>query len=302
MKLHSPFLQQCYGALLAQQYAPRTAALYVVWMRRFIAFHHLRQATDLQTLTAAHLTAFFAATTSREQGSATRHNQALAALLVLYRDILDLPTPGDARRVSPLRAKTPKRLPNCLTKDETKAILEYMHGAPKLMAQLCYGAGLKASECVALRIQAIDFETRTIRLADHETILPECLIVPLQQRIGFVQACYQARNLTDVVQWYVFPAEDLFDPDATVTAYRPASVSTLQKAISQAARHTPDLMHRASAQALRDSFAVALLCQGEHIRTVQELLGIKDIRTAMKYLSCVPFEQRATRYYAECSV
>jgi site-specific recombinase XerD len=277
----SPFLQRSLEYLQGQ-YSAATAAAYLIWMRRYIQYHHFRAAADMLPEAWNHIQAYLIHLATAQRVSAQTQNQARAALLVLYQDIL-----GASLEREIVQAKTPRRLSNILTNQEARKIIESMIGMTKLMAQLLYGSGLKVSECVALRIADVDLTARTLRLRNRQTILPACTVAALERRVAIVTACYQSRGLTDASRWYLFPSESLFDPDIIIQEYQHSSKSTLQKAIAQVGRrlhHAGSLDRFVTAQSLRDSFAVALLCQGEHIRTVQEFLGIKDIRQVLKYL------------------
>jgi integron integrase len=238
--------------------------------------------------------------------AASTQNQALSALLFLYRDVLNTPLdlPIDA-----MRAKKPKRLPTVLTKEETLTVIERLSGPQRLMAKLLYGSGLRLMECLRLRVKDLDFAQRQIivrdgkGMADRVTMLPESLIIPLQEHLSHVKRIH-AQDVAQKVGpvylplalerkyqhagrlwiWpYVFPSDHLSeDPRTGITRRHHASESALQKAVSQAGRST-GLHKRLSCHTFRHSCATHLLQQGYDIRTVQELLGHKDVKTTMVY-------------------
>ena len=155
--LRSPFLQQSLE-YLQSQYSPATAAAYVGWIRRYIQYHRFQAAADMLHDKDTLIHHYLIHLATAQQTSARTQNQARAALLILYREILRTAVEHHIPQ-----AKTAKNLPIILTKTEVHGLLEMMRGATKLMAQVLYGSGLKVGECVALRIAAIDIATRMIR-------------------------------------------------------------------------------------------------------------------------------------------
>jgi integron integrase len=241
-----------------------------------------------------------------QQVAASTQNQALSALLFLYRDVLksSLDLPIDA-----IRAKRPKRLPTVLTKEETLKAIERLSGTQRLMAKLLYGGGLRLMECLRLRVKDLDFAQRQISVRDGKgmedrvTMLPESLIIPLQEHLSHVKRIHAqdvAQGVGSVylpfalerkyphagrlwIWQYVFPSDRLSkDPRTGITRRHHASESALQKAVSQAGRAV-GLNKRISCHTFRHSFATHLLQRGYDIRTVQELLGHKDVKTTMVY-------------------
>jgi len=152
-------LDQMRDLLRTQHYSIRTENAYVEWARRFILFHHKRHPKDMGN---AEITAFLTDLAVKRNVAASTQNQALSALLFLYRELLH----QEVGSVDAIRARKPKRLPTVLTKPEVLRLLSAMAGTPKLMAKLLYGSGLRASECVRLRVKDLDFERQLILVRD----------------------------------------------------------------------------------------------------------------------------------------
>ena len=295
-------LDQVRDALRLKHYSIRTENSYVDWIRRYILFHHKRHPAEMGT---AEIEAFLTHLAVEEHVAASTQNQALSALLFLYREVLHQdPGPIDA-----LRARKPKRLPTVLTRDEVQRVIAQMSGTHQLMAKLLYGSGLRLMECLRLRVKDVDFTMRTITVRDGKggqdrvTILPDSLIPPLQEHLQAVKALhnqdlaqgYGAVYLPDALErkypntnkewgWqYLFPATRLsVDPRSGAVRRHHLDESGLQKAIRQAAQRA-GISKPVSPHTLRHSFATHLLQAGYDIRTVQELLGHKDVKTTMIY-------------------
>lgn len=296
-------LDQVRDAIRLKHYSIRTEESYVTWIRRYILFHNKRHPNEMAS---AEIEAFLTHLAVDQQVAASTQNQALSALLFLYRDVLksSLDLPIDA-----IRAKRPKRLPTVLTKEETLKAIERLSGTQRLMAKLLYGGGLRLMECLRLRVKDLDFAQRQIivrdgkGMEDRVTMLPESLIIPLQEHLSHVKRIHAqdvAHGVGPVylpfalerkyphagrlwIWQYVFPSDRLSkDPRTGITRRHHASESALQKAVSQAGRAV-GLNKRISCHTFRHSFATHLLQQGYDIRTVQELLGHKDVKTTMVY-------------------
>ena len=300
-------LDQVRDVLRLKHYAIRTEEAYTDWIARFIRFHKTEQGSfrHPREMGAAEITAFLTHLAVEQHVAASTQNQALAALLFLYREVLH----QDLGPIEPVHAKKPQRLPVVLTREEVHQIFAQMNGLPLLMAQLLYGTGIRLMECVRLRVKDVDFARREILIRDGKgekdrvTMLPESLSAPLQEHLGQVQALHQ-RDLAGgygavylpyalerkypnaAREWgwqYVFPATKLaVDPRAGVTRRHHLDESVLQKAVRAAVQKT-GISKPASCHTFRHSFATHLLEAGYDIRTVQELLGHKDVKTTMIY-------------------
>jgi len=241
-----------------------------------------------------------------QQVAASTQNRALSALLFLYAEVLEQPLAG---RVSAVRAKQPERLPTVMTRDEVVRVLDALTGAHQLMAKLLYGSGLRLMECVRLRVKDLDFAQRKVLVRDGKggkdrvTPLSERLVVPLQEHLHRVELLHQrdlrdgyghvflpdafARKSTnacrDWIWQYVFPAEQRStDPRSGATRRHHLDESGLQKAVKRAAE-LAQIPKRVTCHTFRHSFATHLLEDGYDIRTVQELLGHRDVATTMIY-------------------
>lgn len=281
----------------------RTEEAYVAWIRRFIAANGRRHP---QHLGAREVEAFLTDLASRGQVAASTQNQALSALLFLYREVLQLELPWlDGIR----RAKKPKRLPVVLSREETASLLSEMNGVTWLMASLLYGAGLRLMECVRLRVQDVDFVRREITVRrgkggkDRRTMLPASSVEALQNQMAQARrvhkrdldAGFGAVWLPDALarkypnasrDWawqYVFPASARsVDPRSGTTHRHHIDETVLQRAVKHAVR-AARIDKPATCHTLRHSFATHLIESGYDIRTVQELLGHKDVSTTQIY-------------------
>ena len=296
-------IDQLRQALRARHYSPRTEQAYRHWVKRYVLFHNVRHPGEMAE---PEVNAFLTHLAVKEKVSASTQNQALSALLFLYRHVLarDLGDLGDV-----IRARKPARLPVVMTRDEVKAVLTGLSGDKWLMASLMYGAGLRLSECLGLRVQDLDLTRREILVRngkgakDRLTMLPESLDVPLKEHLKVVRQLHD-RDLADgwgrVVlpdalerkypnapqeyrwQW-VFPQQHRWRNTATGEQGRHhVDASLVQRAVSQAVLGA-GLTKRATCHTFRHSFATHLIETGYDIRTVQELLGHRDVKTTMMY-------------------
>ena len=289
-------------ALRIKHYSLRTEEAYIHWITRFILFHNKRHPEEMG---ADEIAAFLSHLATHQNVAPSTQNQALAAILFLYRHVLKIdPGPVDA-----LQAKKPRRLPTVLTRDEVSAVFRHLDGVYLLMAQLLYGAGLRLMECLRLRVKDLDFQMLqiTVRdgkgLHDRVTMLPQGTVAPLQEHLRYVKRLHEqdlAHGYGSVYlpyalaekypnasrEWcwqYVFPADRLsLDPLSHVIRRHHISESSLQKAVRAAAK-AAGIPKPVSPHAFRHSFATHLLENGYDIRTVQELLGHKDVKTTMIY-------------------
>jgi len=250
--------------------------------------------------------AFLSHLAAQEHVAASTQNQALQALLFLYREVLGREI---AEPIQALRARKPKRLPTVLSRQEVQALLSHLFGVHLLLAQLLYGSGLRLMEALRLRVKDLDFAYHTITVRDGKgekdriTLLPLTLVEPLRKHLEETRRLHQqdlaqgygAVYLPDALarkypnaerEWgwqWVFPSPRFSaDPRAGVIRRHHLDPTSLQRAIREAAR-AAGLSRPVSPHTLRHSFATHLLEAGYDIRTVQELLGHKDVRTTMIY-------------------
>jgi integron integrase len=238
--------------------------------------------------------------------AASTQNQALSALLFLYREVLDVDPPWLDEVV---RAKRPERLPVVLTRDEVRALLQSLDGVPRLMASLLYGAGLRVLECCRLRIQDVDFTSNQIVVRggkgdkDRITMLPAMAKTALRDHLAAVRAQHQDDvragagwvelptallrkypNAGRTWGWqWVFPATRMYRDGLTGQRRRHHLHETVLQRVVKSGAHRAGIIKRASPHTLRHSFATHLLEDGHDIRTVQELLGHRDVTTTMIY-------------------
>jgi integron integrase len=290
-------------AIRTKHYSIRTEEAYVNWIKRFILFHDKRHPQEME---ATEIEEFLTHLAVDKKVAASTQNQALSAILFFYQEVLhkDLERPLEA-----VRAKQPKRLPTVLTKEEVQRVLAAMSGNYQLIARLLYGSGLRLVECLRLRVKDVDFAQHQIIVRDGEgrkdrvTVLPDSLIEPLQKHLRRVEMLHQndlddgygAVYLPDALEqkypnancewiWqYVFPSKSPSkDPRSGVTRRHHLHESAVQRAVRKAAK-LAGINKPVSPHTFRHSFATHLLENGYDIRTVQELLGHKDVKTTMVY-------------------
>ncbi len=299
----SPFLQQVRDAIRLRHYSIRTERAYLGWIRRFILFHDRRHPREMG---AAEVVRFLTHLAVEGRVSPSTQNQALNALVFLYRVVLDRPL-EELNGV--VRARKRQKLPVVLSRDEVRALLREVDGPYWLPACLLYGSGLRLMECVRLRVMHLDFEHRAIRVIDGKgardrvVVLPDELILPLQRHLQSTRNLH-AKDLADgfgevylpyalarkypnaATSWgwqYVFPARNRsVDPRSGVVRRHHLDEKGLQRAVKKALRKA-GIDKPASCHSLRHSFATHLLERGMDIRTVQEQLGHKDLRTTQIY-------------------
>lgn len=296
-------LQVVRDRIRAKHYSLRTEAAYLGWVRRFIQAHRGRHPRELG---GREVSAFLTRLAVQGNVAASTQNQALSALLFLYREVLELKLPWMDDVV---RAKRPRRLPSVLSADEVRTLLELMQGRPRLLAALLYGTGMRLMEGLRLRIKDVDFDRQEILVRDgkggkdRRTMLPASLQQPLREAIARARRLHAADlaaghgrvwlphalarkypNAAAEPGWqYVFPADTLSeDPKSGITRRHHVGEEALSRHLKLAARRL-GLDKPVSAHTLRHSFATHLLESGFDIRTVQALLGHKDLATTQIY-------------------
>ena len=289
-------------AIRTRHYNSRTEKAYVHWTKRFIFFHDKRHP---DTMGEPEIAAFLTHLANRAKVSASTQNQALCAVLFLYRHVLR----RELDEMEFVRAKRPKKLPLVLSRREVDAVFQYMEGTKGLMANLMYGSGVRLLECCRTRVKDVDLERRELTVRDGKgekdrvTVLPETLLKPLANQIrrvraqhqrdlrqgaGFVELPYAlARKYPNAArEWgwqWVFPATRHYTHRESGQRRRHfLHESAVQRAVRQAVLAS-GIAKPASSHTFRHSFANHLLEDGYDVRTIQELLGHADLATTMIY-------------------
>jgi len=290
-------------ALRLRHASPRTEQAYVAWARRFILFHGKRHPSELGP---QEIGRFLTDLAVERRVSASTQNQALSALVFLYRHVLGMDFPELEGLV---RARRPLHLPEVLTRDEVRRVLAELGGVPGLAARLLYGSGLRLLECLELRVKDVDFERRALTLRrpkggrDRTVPLADVLQAPLEEHFAQVRALWEsdladgfgAVALPDALarkhpnaarswtwQW-VFPASRRYVDRAARTQRRHHLHETVVQRAVHGAVARAGIGKHASCHTLRHSFATHLLARGQDIRTIQELLGHRNVQTTMIY-------------------
>lgn len=296
-------LDQIRDRVRLKHYSIRTERQYVQWAKRFILFHGKRHPREMG---ASEVEAFLTHLAVDGNVSSSTQNQALSALLFLYREVLemDLPWLKDV-----VRAKLPQRLPVVLSRQEVKSVLDNMSGVYHLLAMLLYGTGMRLMECIRLRVKDVDFERGEILVRngkgakDRVTMLPKMVVADLQAHLAKRRALFDqdvaigkarveipdalARKYPNApTEWrwqYVFPSgSHSIDPRSGEERRHHLDEKLLQRAMKRAVQ-AAEIAKPATPHTLRHSFATHLLQSGYDIRTVQELLGHSDVSTTMIY-------------------
>jgi integron integrase len=289
--------------LRLRHYSLRTEEAYIAWIRRYILFHKKRHPAELKEEDVAR---FLSSLAVESKVAASTQNQALSALLFLYKGVLqiELKFIGGV-----IRAKRPPKLPVILAREEVRGVLAELRGQYRLMAELLYGSGLRLMECLRLRVKDVDFRYLHILVRDpkggkdRRTMLPVSIVPALREHLEEVKREHELDRrqgfgivaLPDALErkmpaaardwaWqYVFPASRRSrDPRTGIERRHHASEKNLQRAVKSALR-LAKVDKSASCHTLRHSFATHLLENGYDIRTVQELLGHRDVSTTMVY-------------------
>jgi integron integrase len=297
-------LDQYRESLRNLHYSFRTEETYLSWARQFILYHNKRHPREMGT---AEINDFVTHLANQRTVSASTQNQAISAILFLYRNVLQIQL--DESALLPIRPGKPKRVPTVLSRSEAVKVIAKMDGVYKLMAQIMYGSGLRLMEVLRLRVKDLDFANRQIIVRDGKgendriTMFPDILLEPLRLHLQQVRAQHDLDlaggfgtvylpyalerkypNASREFAWqYVFSTLELsIDPVSGVRQRHHLNESTLQKAVKQAGR-LAKIDKTVTPHIFRHSFATHLLENGYDIRTVQELLGHKDVKTTMIY-------------------
>lgn len=298
----SPFLEKVRDVIRLRHLSYRTEKSYLDWIYRFIVFHDKRHPDELSEKDLARFLTFLA---KERHVSASTQNQALQAILFLYRDVLQKPLD----HVDFFRSRRPARLPVVLSREEVKKMLTCMKGEPLLIASLLYGCGLRLAECLALRVKDVDFQRQTLTVRagkgdkDRNVALPATAVEPLMRHMALLKLKHDIwlkdgfpgvalplaldRKYPNArFEWgwmFIFPSEHpSVDPMTRRVRLFHRSESFVQRPLKEAVKKS-GLTKPASCHTLRHSFATHLLEKGYSIRVVQELLGHSDVRTTTVY-------------------
>ena len=296
-------LEQVREQIRLRHYSIRTEKVYLEWVKRFIRFHKYRHP---QEMGAAEVEAFLSHLAVRRDVAASTQNQALSAILFLYKQVLQIELPW---MDGVIRARRPQRLPVVLTRDEVASVLAQLDGTLWLVGSLLYGSGMRLMEVLRLRVKDVEFARGEILIRDGKgqkdrvTMLPRKLAAPLQLHLERVRTLHQqdlqegfgranlphalARKYPNAAaEWawqFVFPSINRSaDPRSGGIFRHHLHEKTIQRAIRNAVRRV-GLHKPATPHTLRHSFATYLLESGQDIRTVQELLGHADVKTTQIY-------------------
>ncbi|HTO54649.1 MAG TPA: integron integrase [Myxococcota bacterium] len=283
----------------------RTERAYAQWVKRFVLFHAKRHPDEMG---GAEVAAFLSHLAVVGRVSASTQNQALSALLFLYRHVLQTRR-EDLELEDLVRARTPLRLPVVLTREEIDSVIAHLSGEPRLVAGLLYGAGLRLLECLRLRVKDVDLARGELVVRDGKgrkdrvTVLPRALATDLRAQLARARATFEcdlgagfgqvplpdalARKYPSAArEWawqWMFPATRRYvDREGRTERRWHLHETVVQRAMKRAVRDA-GIAKPASCHTLRHSFATHLLASGYDIRTIQELLGHSDVRTTMIY-------------------
>jgi integron integrase len=296
-------LDQLRERLRYRHYSLSTERSYVYWVRSYIRFHSLRHPREMA---GPEVEAFLSHVANQRGASASTHKQALAALLFLYRHVLDAELPW-MQEIG--RPQSPARLPTVLSTDEVQRLLAAMADVPGLVARLLYGTGMRKMECLRLRVKDLDFDRGVVVVRegkgrkDRITMLPRALVPALRSQLAYARSLWAADRAAgrpgvelpgalarkypragESWGWFwVFPSDhESTDPRSCVTRRHHLFEQSIQRAIKRAAG-TARICKPVGAHTLRHSFATHLLERGQDIRTIQELLGHAHVDTTMIY-------------------
>ena len=296
-------MDQMRQALRSRHYSAKTEKAYCLWVRRYIGFHKMRHPCEMAD---DEVNAFLTHLAIDLKVSSSSQNQALSALLFLYRHVIGYEI-GELGGV--IRARKPEHVPVVMTRQEVRALLGELEGEMWLMASLMYGTGMRLMECLRLRVLDVHFVPREINVRngkgakDRVTMLPETLVAPLREQMRRAQLVHK-RDLAEgwgrvqlpdalerkypnaPAEWrwqWVFPQQTRWRNFETAEQGRHHVHETvIQRAVKAAAKRAGIVKH-VGCHTLRHSFATHLLESGYDIRTIQELLGHKSLNTTMVY-------------------
>jgi integron integrase len=286
-----------------KHYSPKTMKTYCTWIRRYIYFHKKRHPKDMGVQEIEEYLTYLAV---KQKVSASTQNQAFNAILFLYRDVLQQDLPEE---INAIRAKRRRYIPVIFSRDEVKELFSHLRSRNRLIAQLLYGTGMRVNECLSLRIKDVDFKNHCITIYDGKggkdrvAVLPESIVDDVKKQVQFAKEVHDKdlakgygrttlpyaivrkyKDLDRKFNWqYLFPSISLcYDKETKEIRRHHLHVSVIQKAVKRAVRQAGIDKH-VGCHTFRHSFATHLLEDGYDIRTVQELLGHKDVRTTMIY-------------------
>ncbi len=308
-------LEILHAEIRLRNFSPRTEEAYRHWIIHYIRHHRMTHPRDMG---AAEVSAFLSHLATQRNVSASTQNQAKAALIFLYRQVLKTELPWLDEIIT---AKRQQRVHVVLSIEETRRLLSNMRGTTGLIARLLYGTGMRLHECLQLRVKDIDFDNRYIIVRhgkggkDRHTVLPSELVAPLKERLQHIQQWHlgdlaegygtvalpyaltrKYPNADREWAWqYVFmAAQRSIDPESGIERRHHILDRTVQRAVRDAAREA-QITKPVSPHILRHAFATHLLQSGYDIRTIQELLGHKDVETTMIYTHVLNNGPRSVR-------
>jgi integron integrase len=307
-------LDRVHETMRSRHYSRRTEEAYVMWIKRFIFFHNKRHPASMG---GEEVNAFLTWLATEQNVSASTQNQALGALLFLYRYVLEDPLPW---LKDVIRASRPVRLPVVLTPEEVRRVMSRLVGPAHLVALLLYGGGMRLLEGLMLRVKDIDFDRGQIHIRDpkgkrdRHTMLPQLVLPLLRHQLEVareihnddLQAGFGSVWLPEAIErkiptaaktwgWqWIFPATSRYKEPSGVQRRHHLHESVLQRAVKRAASEA-GLDKRITCHTFRHSFATHLLERGHDIRTVQELLGHRDVTTTMIYTHVLRYGARGVR-------
>jgi len=314
-------LDQLHDQIQVKHYSSRTEGAYTHWVREFILFHEAKNGAFRHPgeMGMPEVNQFLTHLAVDRNVAASTQNQALSALIFLYKYVLQMPLQDE--QLSAVRASKPRRLPTVLSRSEALAVIEHLRDTNKLMAQIMYGSGLRVMETLRLRVKDLDFANQHIVIRDGKgekdrpTLLPETIIPSLGAHLHLVKGMHEkdlaegygavylpyalARKYPNAERefiWqYIFPAQNRSqDPQSGVIRRHHIHQTVVQKAVRTAAKKSGVSKH-VTPHVFRHSFATHLLEAGCDIRTVQELLGHKDVKSTMIYTHVLKRGPKAVR-------